>query len=33
MWWGVGAALVANALYSVGFVVEKRALGSLPRSP
>lgn len=30
MWWGVGAALVANALYSVGFVVEKRALGSLP---
>ncbi|CAO0828206.1 Membrane protein OS=Streptomyces microflavus OX=1919 GN=Smic_03740 PE=4 SV=1 [Streptomyces microflavus] len=30
MWWGVGAALVANLLYSVGFVVEKRALGSLP---
>ncbi|MFD7324056.1 hypothetical protein ACFV9D_23625 [Streptomyces sp. NPDC059875] len=30
MWWGVGAALVANLLYSVGFVLEKRALGSLP---
>ncbi|MET9055710.1 MULTISPECIES: hypothetical protein [unclassified Streptomyces] len=30
MWWGVGAALVANLLYSVGFVVEKRALGKLP---
>lgn len=30
MWWGVGAALVANLLYSVGFVVEKRALGNLP---
>ncbi|HEY9368174.1 hypothetical protein [Streptomyces sp.] len=30
MWWGVGAALVANVLYSVGFVLEKRALGSLP---
>ncbi|CAO0836303.1 hypothetical protein SMICM17S_07831 [Streptomyces microflavus] len=27
MWWGVGAALVANALYSVGFVVEKAGLG------
>ncbi|MFE0775577.1 hypothetical protein [Streptomyces sp. NPDC058861] len=30
MWWGVGAALVANVLYSVGFVLEKRALGALP---
>ncbi|WP_406865030.1 hypothetical protein ABZO31_33150 [Streptomyces sp. HUAS MG47] len=30
MWWGVGAALTANLLYSVGFVLEKRALGSLP---
>ncbi|ALC24669.1 hypothetical protein ACH46N_12550 [Streptomyces pristinaespiralis] len=30
MWWGVGAALVANLLYSVGFVLEKRALGRLP---
>ncbi|MFF8845434.1 hypothetical protein ACF08N_22370 [Streptomyces sp. NPDC015127] len=30
MWWGVGAALLANVLYSVGFVVEKRALGALP---
>lgn len=30
MWWGVGAALVANLLYSVGFVLEKRALGALP---
>ncbi|MFF5454708.1 hypothetical protein ACFY40_26275 [Streptomyces sp. NPDC012950] len=30
MWWGVGAALVANLLYSVGFVLEKRALGGLP---
>ncbi|MEV6201134.1 hypothetical protein AB0M64_14245 [Streptomyces sp. NPDC051771] len=30
MWWGVAAALTANALYSVGFVLEKRALGALP---
>ncbi|WP_435971497.1 hypothetical protein [Streptomyces sp. Qhu_M48] len=30
MWWGVGAALIANVLYSVGFVLEKRALGTLP---
>ncbi|MFJ7128767.1 hypothetical protein [Streptomyces sp. NPDC098101] len=30
MWWGVGAALIANLLYSVGFVLEKRALGGLP---
>ncbi|MFP1629465.1 hypothetical protein ACLB9X_30860 [Streptomyces sp. 5K101] len=30
MWWGVGAALLANVLYSVGFVLEKRALGTLP---
>ncbi|WP_329124867.1 hypothetical protein [Streptomyces sp. NBC_01353] len=30
MWWGVCAALLANLLYSVGFVLEKRALGSLP---
>ncbi|MFG2334239.1 hypothetical protein ACGFMM_32190 [Streptomyces sp. NPDC048604] len=30
MWWGVAAALTANLLYSVGFVLEKRALGSLP---
>ncbi|WP_418961105.1 hypothetical protein [Streptomyces tritici] len=30
MWWGVGAALTANLLYSVGFVLEKRALGGLP---
>ncbi|MGW1142804.1 hypothetical protein, partial [Streptomyces zhihengii] len=30
MWWGVGAALAANLLYSVGFVLEKRALGGLP---
>jgi drug/metabolite transporter (DMT)-like permease len=28
--WGVGAALLANALYSVGFVLEKRALTRLP---
>ncbi|MFJ9179911.1 hypothetical protein [Streptomyces sp. NPDC102360] len=28
--WGVGAALLANTLYSVGFVLEKRALTSLP---
>ncbi|GHH83583.1 membrane protein [Streptomyces capitiformicae] len=31
MWWGVAAALLANALYSTGFVLEKRALGSLPQ--
>ncbi|MEU6661142.1 hypothetical protein [Streptomyces sp. NPDC046821] len=31
MWWGVGAALVANVLYSTGFVLEKRALASLPQ--
>ncbi|GGR61174.1 hypothetical protein [Streptomyces roseolus] len=30
MWWGVAAALTANVLYSVGFVLEKRALGGLP---
>lgn len=30
MWWGVAAALLANVLYSVGFVLEKRALGGLP---
>ncbi|MEU6485441.1 hypothetical protein [Streptomyces sp. NPDC046887] len=30
MWWGVAAALLANALYSVGFVLQKRALGRLP---
>lgn len=30
MWWGVAAALVANVLYSGGFVLEKRALASLP---
>ncbi|NBE54982.1 hypothetical protein [Streptomyces boluensis] len=30
MWWGVGAALLANALSSLGFVLEKRALGRLP---
>ncbi|MDQ0841233.1 MULTISPECIES: hypothetical protein [unclassified Streptomyces] len=30
MWWGVGAALMANLLYSVGFVLEKKALGRLP---
>ncbi|MFI6872609.1 DMT family transporter [Streptomyces sp. NPDC050400] len=28
--WGVGAALLANTLYSVGFVLEKRALTHLP---
>src|SRR3954468_22218 len=37
MWWGVAAALLANTLYSLGFVLEKRALTSLPevtiRSP
>ena len=30
MWWGVVAALLANVLYSTGFVLEKRALGGLP---
>lgn len=30
MWWGVAAALLANVLYSAGFVLEKRALGALP---
>ncbi|GAB2842539.1 hypothetical protein GCM10027074_06260 [Streptomyces deserti] len=30
MWWGVAAALLANTLYSLGFVLEKRALTSLP---
>ncbi len=30
MWWGVAAALLANALYSVGFVLEKRALTAMP---
>ncbi|MFD3513719.1 hypothetical protein [Streptomyces sp. NPDC058657] len=30
MWWGVVAALLANVLYSGGFVLEKRALTSLP---
>ncbi|MFI8187652.1 hypothetical protein ACIF8T_02400 [Streptomyces sp. NPDC085946] len=30
MWWGVAAALLANTLYSVGFVLEKRALAALP---
>ncbi|WP_343244904.1 hypothetical protein [Streptomyces sp. SID14478] len=30
MAWGVGAALLANTLYSVGFVLEKRALTRLP---
>jgi hypothetical protein len=29
-WWGVGAALLANVLYSTGFVLEKRALAGLP---
>ncbi|MGW1882423.1 DMT family transporter [Streptomyces sp. NPDC001970] len=29
-WWGVASALLANVLYSVGFVLEKRALGGLP---
>ncbi|WP_258053128.1 DMT family transporter [Streptomyces sp. Ru73] len=28
--WGVAAALLANVLYSCGFVLEKRALGRLP---
>ncbi|MFF8634806.1 hypothetical protein ACF052_11500 [Streptomyces pilosus] len=30
MWWGVAAALLANVLYSGGFVLEKRALANLP---
>ncbi|MEU5700122.1 hypothetical protein [Streptomyces aurantiacus] len=30
MWWGVAAALLANLLYSAGFVLEKRALAALP---
>ncbi len=30
MWWGVAAALLANVLYSGGFVLEKRALAALP---
>lgn len=30
MWWGVAAALLANVLYSTGFVLEKRALAALP---
>ncbi|MGK5632286.1 hypothetical protein [Streptomyces sp. URMC 123] len=30
MWWGVAAALLANVLYSTGFVLEKRALTGLP---
>ncbi|MFE1951727.1 hypothetical protein ACFW9D_14795 [Streptomyces sp. NPDC059524] len=30
MVWGVASALLANTLYSVGFVLEKRALGRLP---
>ena len=30
MWWGVAAALLANVLYSGGFVLEKRALAGLP---
>ncbi|MDK1473931.1 DMT family transporter [Streptomyces sp. 549] len=30
MWWGVAAALLANLLISIGFVVEKRALTGLP---
>ncbi|MGX1880598.1 DMT family transporter [Streptomyces sp. NPDC055287] len=30
MWWGVAAALLANVLYSTGFVLEKRALAKLP---
>lgn len=29
-WWGVAAALLANVLYSTGFVLEKRALSALP---
>jgi hypothetical protein len=30
VWWGVAAALLANVLYSTGFVLEKRALAALP---
>ncbi|MBA0049968.1 hypothetical protein E0L36_03360 [Streptomyces sp. AJS327] len=30
MLWGVGAALIANLLFSAGFVIEKRALSGLP---
>ncbi|KIZ18478.1 membrane protein [Streptomyces natalensis ATCC 27448] len=30
MWWGVASALIANVLYSTGFVLEKRALATLP---
>lgn len=30
MWWGVAAALLANVLYSSGFVLEKKALAALP---
>lgn len=30
MGWGVAAALLANVLYSTGFVLEKRALAGLP---
>jgi hypothetical protein len=30
MWWGVAAALLANLLYSSGFVLEKKALAALP---
>lgn len=30
MWWAVAAALMANVLYSGGFVLEKRALAALP---
>ncbi|WP_037851522.1 DMT family transporter [Streptomyces sp. NRRL F-5053] len=30
MVWGVAAALVANLLFSAGFVIEKRALSALP---
>lgn len=30
MWLGVAAALLANLLFSIGFVVEKRALSALP---
>ncbi|WP_414507455.1 DMT family transporter [Streptomyces sp. NEAU-L66] len=29
-WWGVASALLANVLYSTGFVLEKRALAGLP---
>ncbi|WP_235093251.1 DMT family transporter [Streptomyces sp. A1-5] len=30
LWWGVASALLANVLYSAGFVLEKRALATLP---